>query len=345
MKAAVYYGPGDIRVEEAPKPSAVGPDDVLIAVSKAAICGTDSSEWHHGPILAVPPVILGHEFMGVIEEVGSKVTGLAVGDRVVSGAGVSCGTCEWCQEGRFNLCEKYYTLGFHVNGGLAEYVVSPAFICRKVPDNIDDVSAALVQPFAVALHGLRRARVRSGASVVIVGGGGIGGFLIAGAVARGADPVIVIDIDGERLRGATALGATHVINAQTEDPTARVLEITGGLGAHSIVEATGAKGSPQRSLDMVRRGGDVLILGFQVGMSEVNLLQFTIREIDLHGTLAHVCVEDVPEALEILSTSNLASVVLDRVIALDDLVDEGIKPLAERRAKGKIVVDLLRSAS
>ncbi len=342
MKAAIYYGPGDIRIEDAPKPDSVGPFDVLIAVSKAAICGSDSSEWDHGPVLAVPPVILGHEFVGVIEEVGSQVTGLNVGERVVSGSGVSCGSCEWCQEGRTNLCDKYYTLGLHANGGLADYVVSPASICRKVPDNVDDVSAALVQPFAVALHGLRRARVRSGASAAIIGVGGIGGFLIAGAVARGASPVIAIDIDEERLKGAAELGATHVINARKEDATARVLEITGGLGAHSIIEATGVKGSPQQALDMVRRGGDVLILGLHTGISEVNLLQFTLREIDLHGTLAHVCAEDIPEALEILSSSNVAALALDRVISLDELMEKGIVPLVERRAKGKIVVDLLR---
>lgn len=342
MRAAVYYGPGDIRIEDALRPTVVGSGDVLIAVSKAAICGSDSSEWDHGPVLAVPPVILGHEFVGVIEEVGSQVTGLKVGDRIVSGAGISCGSCEWCQEGRTNLCDKYFTLGLQVNGGLAEYVVSPASICRRVPANLDDVSAALVQPFAVALHGLRRAKVRSGASVAIIGVGGIGGFLIAGAAARGARSIIAIDIDEARLKGASDLGATHVVNASKVDATARVLEITGGLGAHSIVEATGVKGNPQQALDMVRRGGDVLVLGLHTGVSEVNLLQFTLREIDLHGTLAHVCAEDIPEALEILSTSNVASQVLDRVISLDELVPQGMMPLVERTAKGKIVVDLLQ---
>jgi threonine dehydrogenase-like Zn-dependent dehydrogenase len=342
LKAAVYYGPGDIRIEDAPMPDFVGPEDVLIAVSKAAICGSDSSEWDHGPVLTVPPVILGHEFMGVVVEVGSRVTSLQVGDRVVSGAGISCGTCEWCVAGRTNLCEKYYTLGLQVNGGLAEYVTSPASICWKIPDNVDDVAAALIQPFAVALHGLRRAKVRRGASVAIIGVGGIGGFLIAGAVARGADPVIAIDVDSQRLHGAGDLGATHLIDAKNEDATSRVLEFTGALGAHTVIEATGVKGSPQQALDMVRRGGDVLILGLHTGVSEVNLIQFTLREIDLHGTLAHVCAEDIPEALEILSTSGVASQVLDRVISLDELVEQGIIPLAERRAKGKIVVDVLR---
>jgi threonine dehydrogenase-like Zn-dependent dehydrogenase len=342
MKAAIYYGPGDIRVEDAPEPDPVGPGDVRIAVLKAAICGSDSSEWDHGPVLSVPPVILGHEFMGVVEEVGSSVSDLRAGDRVVSGAGISCGDCEWCRAGRTNLCESYYTLGLQVNGGLAERVVSPANICRRIPDSMDDTSAALVQPLAVALHGLRRAKVRNRSSVAIIGVGGIGAFLIVGAVARGAYPVIAIDVDENRLTSASALGATHVVNALQDDAVERVREITERLGVHSVIEATGTKGSPQQALDMVRRGGDVLMLGLHVGISELDLLQFTIREVDLHGTLAHVCAEDIPEALEVLSSSSLTSLIVDQIISLDDLVEKGIVPLAERTARGKIIVDLMR---
>ncbi|MBU6496803.1 MAG: alcohol dehydrogenase catalytic domain-containing protein, partial [Acidobacteria bacterium] len=169
MKAAVYYGPSDLRIEEVPTPRVTGPHEVLIRVLKAAICGSDSAEVDHGPVLAVPPVILGHEFVGVVEEVGSSVTEVRVGDRVVSGAGISCGACEWCLEGRTNLCESYQTLGLHLNGGLSSYVVSPASICRSVPTGMDDVTAVMAQPFAVALHALRRVRVREGKGVAIIG--------------------------------------------------------------------------------------------------------------------------------------------------------------------------------
>lgn len=343
MKAAVYHGPGDIRIEHVPTPDVVLDHELLIRVTKAAICGSDSAEFDHGPILAVPPVILGHEFTGIVEAIGSSVRGISVGDRVVSGAGISCGECEWCSEGRTNLCEKYHTLGLHVNGGLASHVVSPANISRVVPEGLDETSAVLAQPFAVALHGLRRARVRKGAGVAIIGVGGIGGFLIAGSVARGAQPVIAIDIDDERLAGASRLGATHVINARSEDVVARVKAITGELGVHSVVEATGVPGAPQQALDMVRRGGDVLILGLHASASEVNLLQFTLREVDLHGTLAHVCADDIPEALDILARSDVADVVIDSVISLDDLLPRGIERLLQRSAKGKIIVDIATS--
>ena len=124
---------------------------------RAAICGTDASEWDHGPILCRPGVVLGHEFVGTRRRASAtSVTGLRVGDRVVSGAGISCGHCLWCLRGRTNLCAEYRTLGLQVDGGLAEYVTSPASICRLVPDACDDDAAAMTQPLAVALHALSR---------------------------------------------------------------------------------------------------------------------------------------------------------------------------------------------
>src|SRR3954451_10371352 len=142
MKAAVYHGPGDIRIEAVPEPKAPMGSEVVIDVSRAAICGTDSSEWAHGPLLARPPVILGHEFVGTVVAAGPDAETIAVGDRVVSGAGVSCGHCDWCRQGRTNLCASYHTLGLHVDGGLADFVKSPAAICLPVPETLTDDAAA-----------------------------------------------------------------------------------------------------------------------------------------------------------------------------------------------------------
>src|SRR6185312_14568041 len=155
-------------------------------VSKAALCGTDSAEWAHGPLLARPPVVLGHEFTGEVVAAGPEVSGFPAGTRVVSGAGISCGRCEWCAAGRTNLCAAYQTLGLHRDGGLAELVLSPAAICRSVPDGLDDTAAAMAQPLAVALHAVRRGRVAAGRGCVVLGAGGIGALAVAGAAARGA---------------------------------------------------------------------------------------------------------------------------------------------------------------
>jgi len=339
MKAAVYHGPSDIRVEQVPDPGAPGPGEVVLEVIRAAICGTDSSEWAHGPILARPPVVLGHEFVGRVIAKGDGVEDLEVGDRVVSGAGISCGTCAWCRAGRTNLCASYHTLGLHVDGGLAELVRSPASICEVIPPALSDDAAAIAQPFAVALHAVRRSRLAAGESCAVIGAGGIGAFIVAGAAARDPDTLVALDIDAERLAGAARLGATATVDVADADLAEAIRDATGGDGADVVIEASGAPHAPAAALAGARRGGRVVLVGLQSAPRELDLVAATVREVELITTLAHVCAVDLPEAVALLSGSRIAEEVTDRVIGLDDLVEEGIRPLAERRARGKIVVD------
>ena len=193
----------------------------------------------------VGPLVLGHEFVGRVLSVGSEVEGFREGDRVVSGAGVSCGACEWCLAGRTNLCASYYTLGLSAPGGLAERVLSPAAICRRVPDSVGDDAAAMAQPLAVAIHALERGGVGEGQTLAVIGLGGIGAFVVGAAAARGLDRLIGIDIDPARLEVARSLGAEETIDASAEDVAAAVREATGGEGADVVIEASGAK-QPER---------------------------------------------------------------------------------------------------
>lgn len=340
MKAAVFHAPGDVRIESVAEPAPPGPGELLIKVSKAALCGTDSAEWAHGPLLAKPPVVLGHEFTGQVVAVGPGTTGFTTGARVVSGAGISCGQCEWCAEGRTNLCASYQTLGLHRDGGLAEFVLSPSSICRTVPDGLDDVGAAMAQPLSVALHAARRGRVGPGRSCVVIGAGGIGSFVIAAAAALGASPLVAVDIDDSRLATAAVLGATSTVNSSRQNAADAVLAAVGDAGAQVVIEASGAPASPAAALSMVRRGGDVVIVGLQAAPVPVDLFSVSVREIEVHGTLAHVCAEDLTEAITVLASTKLAKTVLGEVIALSDLVEAGLRPLAERKAHGKIVVDV-----
>jgi (R,R)-butanediol dehydrogenase / meso-butanediol dehydrogenase / diacetyl reductase len=338
VRAAVFLAPGDVRIESVPEPPPPGPGELLIKVSKAALCGTDSAEWDHGPLLARPPVVLGHEFTGEVVAAGPETTGFPPGTRVVSGAGISCGRCGWCAAGRTNLCARYQTLGLHRDGGLAELVLSPADICRAVPGGLDDTGAAMAQPLAVALHAARRGRVGPGRSCAVIGAGGIGAFIVAAAASLGASPLIAVDVAKSRLDTAAALGATHT--AQAEDAIRAVRAATGGDGAHVVIEASGAPSSPAAALAMARRGGDVVIVGLQAHPFDIDLFDVSTREIDLHGTLAHVCGEDLAEAVSVLARTTLARTVLGDVIPLADLVEGGLRPLAERKATGKIVVDI-----
>lgn len=337
MKAAIYRGPGAIAVESVPEPGTPDPGEVVLAVSRAAICGTDASEWAHGPILCTPPVVLGHEFTGRVVAAGDGVS-LAEGTRVVSGAGISCGTCEWCKAGRTNLCASYRTLGLQVDGGLAEYVRTPVSICRPVPDAVSDDAAAMAQPFAVALHAVRRSRLASGEICVVIGVGGIGAFIVAGAAARSPARLIAVDIDPERLDTARRLGADAVVDARDGDLARLILDATGGEGAHVIIEASGAPHAPAATLAGARRGGRILLVGLQSAPRELDLVAAAVRELELITTIAHVCAVDLPEAIDLLALGTIAETVLDRVIPLDALVDEGIRPLADRTARGKIVV-------
>jgi threonine dehydrogenase-like Zn-dependent dehydrogenase len=339
MRAAVFYRAHELAIEDRPVPGIDAPGDVIVRVRRAAICGTDAAEWDHGPVLTRSPVILGHEFTGEVVSVGSDVTDLAVGRRVVSGAGIWCGTCPWCTIGRPNLCSSYETLGLQRDGGLAEYVRVPARTIRTVPDSVDDDAAALAQPLAVAIHAVRRSRLHPGETCVVVGIGGIGSFIVAAARAQGASRIVAIDIDEHRLETATALGATDTYLGVGAELVDVIRSATGPDGPDVIIEATGAPHAPAAALGSIRRGGRVLLVGLQSKPREIDLLGLSIREIELIGTVAHVCDEDLPEALLVLERQEIAPVVVDRTITLDELVPVAIAGLVGKTAKGKFLVD------
>jgi (R,R)-butanediol dehydrogenase / meso-butanediol dehydrogenase / diacetyl reductase len=340
--AAVYHGRRDVRVEEVTEPTEPGPGEVLLEVSRAAICGTDAGEWAHGPRLIPPfgdPVVLGHEFVGRVVRAGDGVDLLAPGDRVVSGAGVSCGECEWCRLGRTNLCESYYTLGFQADGGLAETVVTPASICHRVPDACHDDAAAIAQPLAVAIHALERAGLIAGDEVCVIGVGGIGAQLVAAAGGLGAK-VIAVDVDRSRLRTAAALGAKEVVDASKEDdPAAVVVEASRGAGVPIVIESSGAPAGLETALGAVRRGGTVVLVGMPAAPPRIDVVDAILREVNLVTSVAHVCDTDIPQALGLLTRGEIADHVIDSVIPLSSLVKDGLMPVAEGRAEGKIVIE------
>ena len=279
--------------------------------------------------------------MGQVVEFGQEATGVATGQRIVSGAGIWCGHCAWCQAGRPNLCASYQTLGLHVDGGLAEYVRVPSRTIRLVPDGVDDDAAALAQPLAVALHAVRRSRVTSAETCVVVGVGGIGSFIVAAATARGARRVVAIDVDERRLATAVALGADSTYLASGAD-LEEVIRAAEPDGPHVVIEATGSANAPGAAIAAVRRGGRIVLVGLQSAVRAVDLLAVSTREIELIGTLAHVCDEDLPEALDALQARDLVPLVVDRTLSLAELVPVGITALVAKTATGKFLIDPAR---
>jgi (R,R)-butanediol dehydrogenase/meso-butanediol dehydrogenase/diacetyl reductase len=348
MRAALYHGPRDIRVEDVPPPGEPGTDDVLIDVEAVSVCGTDLSEYLHGPHM-IPlserhpasghagPTIIGHEFAGVVAAVGGRVTNLRVGDRVVPGAGSWCGRCARCLEGRPNLCERYFVYGLHANGGMAEQALVPRVMCHVMSDDLDWVSAAMAQPAAIALHAIARGSPAPRSSVVIIGAGGIGGFLVAAAAARDLAHLIVVDINEERLSRASKLGATTTLGASHLGLASEIRALTGG-GADLVVEASGTPAGLSQALASVRKGGRVLLVGIQGRPVSVDLAPVVVHEIEIVTTNGHVCDVDLPAALDLLASSAVKSVLLGDVVPLADVVPGGFEAMAAGTSDGKIVV-------
>jgi len=347
MKAALYHGPHDVRVEEIEKPRPIE-GEVLLKVTRSGMCGTDASEWKAGPLIfplhkphptsgLVGPMVMGHEFIGEVVEIGASVDNFEVGDRVASGAGISCGDCPRCHEGRTNLCFRYVTHGLNRHGGMAEFVAVPASTLVAIPDDLSDDHAGLAQPLAVGLHAARRAKVAPGQTVVLIGAGAIGTFVLAGLKHLGASSVIVVDFAGARLERAGRLGADHVV--EVSDNTADVVrELVGPIGADVVIEASGAPGQTDRAGSWVRQGGTLLQVGLASKPQEVNLHHLVMSEITLETTLAHVCGEDIAPALEILRSTSLAEELLEGVYPLDQLADQ-LERLATGQIQGKVLFD------
>src|SRR5215475_3896479 len=267
MRAAVLHASHDLRLEDRPEPEC-RPGEVIVEVAYNGLCGTDTTEYTKGPMMVplsaphpgsghVGATILGHEFIGTVVDARDRA-GEWIGRRVASGAGVSCGECAWCRRGRTNLCARYYTLGLSTHGGLARFVAVPLTTLREIPDGCADIEASLAQPLAVGLHGVRRSGVRAGDTVVVLGAGAIGSFVLAGL--EGHDGrVIAMDVDRVRLDTARQLGATdtHLI-----DPDASSADLRSVVpdGADVVIESSGVPGSAQRAFALAARGGTVLLV-------------------------------------------------------------------------------------
>lgn len=345
MRAAVLHAPHDLRIENRPDPEP-GEGEVVVQVSRNGMCGTDVTEFTKGPLMVpletphpnsghVGPTVLGHEFIGTVVAAGSGAERWH-GLRVASGAGVSCGACAWCHRGRTNLCAHYYTLGLSTDGGLAEYVRVPTSTLKPIPSALPDDDAVLAQPLAVGLHAVQRSGVQPGDTVLLLGAGAIGSFVLAGL--RGHDGrVVAVDIDKSRLDTAEILGATETRLIEPDDATEALRDLVPD-GADVVIESSGVPGAAQRALVLAARGGSVLLVGLTKPPQPIALAEFVLREVDVRTTVAHVCDSDLPAALELLSDRPLSSVLVDRVVGLDGVAD-GLSAMADGTAAGKVVVD------
>ena len=290
MKALVLKQYKQFAYEEVPNPTA-GPAEVLVGVKACGICGSDVHGMDGSTGRRRPPIIMGHEAAGVIAEVGSGVRGWTVGDRVTFDSTIYCGQCAYCRRGMINLCDHRRVLGvscedYRQAGAFAEYVAVPQHILYRLPDGLAFEHAALVEPFSIALHAVRRAPPTLNDSVVVVGAGMIGLALVQALSQTGCGRLIAVDVAPDRLALATQFGATHTINPAAEDALAAILSQTEGRGADLAFEAVGVAATVNLTLRCLRKGGTATLVGNVTPTTDFPLQAAVTRELTIYGSCA-----------------------------------------------------------
>jgi L-iditol 2-dehydrogenase len=262
LKAAVYYGPRDVRIETVATPTA-GAGEAVLRVLRCSVCGTDKRIYTHGQKNVVPPTVTGHEIVGTVAEIGSGVEGLALGQRVIVATVIGCGKCIYCQRKQYNLCESFTALGYDYAGGFAEYVKIPAAAVAQgniifVPAEMSLERAALVEPLSCCLNGQEYLNAQPGDRGLVLGAGPIGMMHAAILKARGCSLVVVTDVSDERLSYVEEFGLGEVVNtAGAPDAAAKILEAVGGEKFDVALTANSVKSTQSDALKLVRKKGRV----------------------------------------------------------------------------------------
>ncbi len=303
MRTAVLVEPHEFELHDRPRPSP-DPDEVLVAVRDVGICGSDVHYYEHGRIgdyVVEEPLVLGHESAGEVVEVGTNVTTLEPGDRVALEPGVPCRRCGHCKQGDYHLCEdvRFMATPPH-DGAFTEYVSWPADYAYDLPETVSTTEGALCEPLSVGIHACRRGDVRTGDTVLVTGAGPIGLMILEAARAAGATDIVLTDVVDEKLAFARERGADLTVNVADDDLEAAIDAYTDGVGVDVVVEASGAVSSIESTIDVVRRGGTVVLVGLA---SEANVpfdvLDIIDNELDVHGSFRYK--NTYPAAVDLLA--------------------------------------------
>ena len=322
MKSLVLTEPKVLRIQESPTPD-LAADEALIRVKACGICGSDVHGYDGSSGRRIPPLIMGHEAAGVIKGMGAKVEGFSLGDRVTFDSTVYCGECEYCLEGKVNLCDRRMVLGvscgeYRRHGAFAEYVAVPSRILYKLPPSLPFEHAAMIEAVSVAVHAVGRVKFQPGDASVVVGAGMIGLLLVQAARAAGCDRVIAVDLDKDRLKLAKELGATQSINPLESDTIETILGATAGQGARVSFEVVGSTPTVETAIQATRKGGAVVLVGNLAPQVEFPLQSVVTREITLFGSCASA--GEYPKCIELMDKG---AIKVSPLISAQATLEEG----------------------
>lgn len=283
MKAVQIVKPNELRVIDVEKPVIDSENNVLVKMTSAGICGSDVGIYHGTNAAATYPRIIGHEMVGVVDQVGDNVKSLKVGDRIIVNQVTSCGHCYPCRIGRGNVCDNLKVRGVHIDGGYREYLAVPERDCYILPDSLSDRDAIMIEPTTIAIQSCSRAELQKDDMLLIFGAGALGSSILK--IARlYCDHIIVSDIVDDKLSEAKANGARYTINVLKEDLVEKVKEYTGGHGSTVSIDAACTKDSLIQLLKATGNAGRVMTMGFSVAPTEINQFLITSKELDVRGS-------------------------------------------------------------
>jgi threonine dehydrogenase-like Zn-dependent dehydrogenase len=335
MYVPVFKGEGVLEYQERPIPKPEDPKDVVVKIEACGICGTDlnilaTPPAHHAP----PDIILGHEAAGVVAEIGSGVTGLQPGDRVVVAPRITCGECHYCRRGFDNQCTNYRTIGTKIDGAFAPYLRAPQRALYRVSSSVPVDDAVFFEPLACVVGAAARAPAQAGDNVAIIGAGPMGLLFALMYRALGAGKVIVADIAANRLAFASSIGVDDTLNPNQVDLTQAVHELT-GLGADVVVDAVGNQVGA--AIQLARRAGQIVLFGLRPHDNQ-QINQYTITRYDLtiHGVFAGL--KPFQQTIQLLESQRLRpSQLITHRVFLSELA-QGIELMRSGEAM-KVIVD------
>lgn len=316
MRAIKFEEPWKVECINMEKP-VPGQGQALIKVKAAGICGSDIGAFRGTNPLVSFPRIIGHEVVGEVVSVPEEnKKGIKPGDHVIVDPYLYCGRCYPCSIGRTNCCTDLKVLGVHVEGGMSDYMVHPADMLWKLPEDMPWDLAPMAEPLTIALHGIHRGQLRAGEHVAIIGAGPIGILAAMTALTYGAEPIL-IDVVDERLDFARGLGVKYTINSSSEDLAGKVAEYTQGRMAELVMECSGANAAVRSTLDIVSNAGRITLTGWPKKETPMPTDAVTRKEVDISG--ARTSANEFEEAIDLIYTGKVdARKILTKVVSMED---------------------------